>query len=273
MELLDGRTLKDELAPRRDADRSRARVGIEIADGLDAAHASGIVHRDIKPANIFVTRRGQAKVLDFGIAKLAQSRRGAPPDAGVTRAAVEHVTTIGTTLGTVAYMSPEQARGAELDARADIFSFGIVLYEMATRTLPFSGATPMATFEALLTKQPPPPSSVNPTVPAEFDRIIAKALEKDPDVRYQTAADLRSDLKRLRRASESASVPVAAAAVPAPASTPRRGRLAACWRPWRQSSSPACFSIRAGLAPLPNATPSSSPILPTAPASRCSTTR
>jgi tetratricopeptide (TPR) repeat protein/predicted Ser/Thr protein kinase len=227
MELLDGRTLKDELARGAMPIDRVLEFGIEIADGLDAAHASGIVHRDIKPANIFVTRRGQAKVLDFGIAKLAQSRRGAPPDAGVTRAAVEHVTTIGTTLGTVAYMSPEQARGAELDARADIFSFGIVLYEMATRTLPFSGATPMATFEALLTKQPPPPSSVNPTVPAEFDRIIAKALEKDPDVRYQTAADLRSDLKRLRRTSESASVPVAAAARPAPASTPRRGRLAA----------------------------------------------
>ena len=223
MELLDGRTLKDELARGAMSIDRVLEFGIEIADGLDAAHASGIVHRGIKPANIFVARRGQAKVLDFGIAKLAQSRRGTPSDAGVTRAAVEHVTTIGTTLGTVAYMSPEQARGAELDARADIFSFGIVLYEMATRTLPFTGATPMATFEALLTKQPPPPSSINPTVPAEFDRIIAKALEKDPDVRYQTAADLRSDLKRLRRTSESASVPVAAAASP----KPRRATLAA----------------------------------------------
>jgi tetratricopeptide (TPR) repeat protein len=227
MELLDGRTLKDELARGAMPIDRVLELGIEIADGLDAAHASGIVHRDVKPANIFVTRRGQAKVLDFGIAKLAQARRGAPIDAGVTRAAAEHVTTIGTTLGTVAYMSPEQARGDELDARADIFSFGIVLYEMATGTLPFAGATPIATFEALLTKQPPPPSSVNRSVPAEFDRIIAKALEKDPDVRYQTAADLRSDLKRLRRAGESVSIPVAAAASPAPAPTRGRGTILA----------------------------------------------
>jgi tetratricopeptide (TPR) repeat protein len=223
MELLDGRTLKDELARGPMPIDRVLELGTEIADGLDAAHASGIVHRDVKPANIFVTRRGQAKVLDFGIAKLAQARRGAPIDAGLTRAAAEHVTTIGTTLGTVAYMSPEQARGDELDARADIFSFGIVLYEMATGTLPFTGTTPIATFEALLTKQPAPPSSVNRSVPAEFDRILAKALEKDPDVRYQTAADLRSDLKRMRRASESTSVPVAATA-PLPAAAPVRRR-------------------------------------------------
>ena len=142
-------------------------------------------------------------MLDFGIAKLAMSRR-AGGDADVTRIAPEHVTTVGTTLGTVAYMSPEQARGDELDARADIFSFGIVLYKMATGTLPFAGATPIAAFEALLTRQPAPPSSVNRAVPAEFDRIIAKTLEKDRDLRYQTAADLRGDLRRLRRASESA---------------------------------------------------------------------
>ena len=216
MELLDGRTLKDEIARGPLPFDRVLELGIEIADGLDAAHASGIIHRDVKPANIFVTRRGQAKVLDFGIAKLAMSRRTGAADAEVTRVAPEHVTTVGTTLGTVAYMSPEQARGDELDARADVFSFGIVLYEMATGTLPFTGGTPIAAFEALLTRQPVPPSSVNRSVPAEFDRIIAKALEKDPDIRYQTAADLRSDLKRLRRASESVSVP---AATPPP---PRR---------------------------------------------------
>jgi tetratricopeptide (TPR) repeat protein len=213
MELLDGRTLKDEIARGPLPFDRVLELGIEIADGLDAAHARGIVHRDIKPANIFVTHRGQAKVLDFGIAKLAMSRRGAG-DADLTRVAPEHVTTVGTTLGTVAYMSPEQARGDELDARADVFSFGIVLYEMATGTLPFTGATSIAAFEALLTRQPAPPSSVNRAVPAEFDRIIAKALDKDRDLRYQTAADLRGDLKRLRRASESASMPVVAAAAP-----------------------------------------------------------
>jgi Flp pilus assembly protein TadD/predicted Ser/Thr protein kinase len=210
MELLDGRTLKDEIA-RGPLPLDRVlELGIEIADALDAAHTSGIVHRDVKPANIFVTRRGQAKILDFGIAKLAQSRPGGSVDAGVTRGAAEHSTMVGTTLGTVAYMSPEQARGDELDARADVFSFGVVLYEMATGTLPFSGATPMATFEALLTRQPAPPSSVNRSVPAELDRIVAKALEKTSGMRYQTAADLGSDLKRLRRTSESVPVPAAA---------------------------------------------------------------
>ena len=219
MELLDGCTLKDEIVRGPLPFDRVLELGIEIVDALDAAHASGIIHRDVKPANIFVTRRGQAKVLDFGIAKLAMSRlAGAAAEPDVTRVAPEHVTTIGTTLGTLAYMSPEQARGGDLDARADLFSFGIVLYEMATGSLPFAGSTPVATLEALLTRQPAPPSSVNRSVPAEFDRIIAKALEKSPDLRYQTAADLRGDLKRLRRASESATIPVAA---PPPPPRPR----------------------------------------------------
>jgi eukaryotic-like serine/threonine-protein kinase len=229
MELLDGRTLRDEIAAGALPFDRILELAIEIADALDAAHASGIVHRDVKPANIFVTRRGQAKVLDFGIAKLAMSKvRGPAGDADVTRVAEDHVTTIGTTLGTVAYMSPEQARGAELDGRADLFSFGVVLYEMATRELPFHGTTAVAIFEALLTRDPPPPSTVNRSVPAEFDRIIAKALEKDRDLRYQTAADLRGDLKRLQRSTGSIALPVAG--TPATASQPRRATRRFDWK-------------------------------------------
>jgi serine/threonine protein kinase/tetratricopeptide (TPR) repeat protein len=197
MELLDGRTLKEEIARGALPFDRALELAIEIADALDAAHASGIIHRDIKPANIFVTRRGHAKVLDFGIAKLAHGVPS-PADADLARTTQEHATTLGTTLGTVSYMSPEQARGGELDGRTDLFACGIVFYEMATRTLPFGGPTPMAIFEALLTRTPPPPSSLSPAIPAEFDRIVSKALEKNPELRYQTAADLRADVKRLR---------------------------------------------------------------------------
>jgi len=235
MELLDGRTLKDEIAHGAlTFDRVLA-LGIEIADALDAAHSKGVVHRDIKPANIFVTRRGQAKVLDFGIAKQAGLAHAS--DADVTRVAPEHVTTVGTTLGTVAYMSPEQARGSDIDARSDLFSFGVVLYEMATRTQPFAASTSVATFEQLLTKTPPRPSTVAAGIPAEFDRIIDKALEKDRDVRYQTAADLRGDLKRLKRSAESAVVPVATLP-PAP-----RARV-----PWKSLATAAGVVIVSGVA-------------------------
>jgi eukaryotic-like serine/threonine-protein kinase len=206
MELLDGHTLKEET--RRGAlpfDRILD-LGLEIADALDAAHASGIVHRDIKPANIFVTRRGQAKVLDFGLAKLTGSRGAAPvvaPPArdDVTRIGEDQVTTLGTTLGTIAYMSPEQARGGDIDGRSDLFSLGVVLYEMSTGRLPFSATNTVALFEELLTRTPSAPSTVKSGLPSEFDHIVAKALEKDRDVRYQTAADLGSDLKRLKRSS------------------------------------------------------------------------
>ena len=225
MELLDGHTLKDEIARGPLPFERVLELGLEIADALDAAHASGIVHRDIKPANIFVTRRGQAKVLDFGLAKLAPkaTQAASQADSDATRA-TEGVTTLGTTLGTVAYMSPEQARGADIDSRTDLFSLGVVLYEMATGAPPFSGKSPVAIFEELLTKNPPPPSSRNAAVPAEFDHIVAKALEKDREIRYQTAADLRSDLKRLKRSTDSASVAAAATAV-APAARPATAGL------------------------------------------------
>ncbi len=221
MELLDGHTLKEELASGPMPFERVLDAGLEIADALDAAHASGIVHRDIKPANIFVTRRGHVKVLDFGLAKLAVSKgardAAGSPDAQ-TRAVEDHVTTLGTTLGTVAYMSPEQARGAEIDGRTDLFSFGVVLYEMATGVLPFPGRNPIAVFEELLTRNPPPPSTIRAGLPAEFDHVVVKALEKDRDVRYQTAADLRSDLRRLKRSSESSTAAAATRAMRAASS-------------------------------------------------------
>ena len=206
MELLEGQSLKDRIARSALPIGEVFELGAQIADALDAAHSQGVVHRDIKPANLFLTRRGTIKVLDFGVAKLSQSARAAG-DLDSTLAPTDQLTSLGTTIGTVSYMSPEQARGLEIDARSDLFSAGVVLYEMATGQLPFKGATVATIFEGLLTKQPPAPSAIRDGLPATFDHIVAKALDKDRDLRYQSAAELRADLKRETREAAPARQP------------------------------------------------------------------
>ncbi len=269
MELVEGETLKERLALHTLPLDQMLDLGIQIADALDTAHSHGIVHRDIKPANILVTKRGQAKLMDFGLAKQAGPPEATGMESGVSGLATamgeQHLTSPGSVIGTVAYMSPEQARGEELDSRTDLFSLGATLYEMASGRQPFVGSTSAMIFDGILNRAPVPPARLNPDLPPEVDRIVNKALEKDRDLRYQTAAELKADLKRLKRDAESGRSAAGTGAVPAFPSPAKRSWIsvaaaialvtvgAAVWFATRRPSvpAPAGSSAQMSLAVLP----------------------